>query len=105
MVETRTRKDHAEEERQFQEFIFSIEKRREDEIELSISISKTNDSSKSNSAVFSQNPHDDVIMVDIDHDQSDDLSEKSIRVRQKQRRYDQFRKIDDTIIRPGEEPD
>src|SRR4051812_41918890 len=43
-------------------------------------------------------------MIDSDHNQSNNDIGKSVCVRHKRRKYDRFRKTNDTIIASGEEP-
>jgi len=96
LVDTRTRKKHYEEEKQFQS---SMKKGKEKE---NRSRSDSVDSSHSSQDRYD----DDVIMDDSDHARSDEefLSPKPVS-RRKRRRYDQFHKTRDNIIIPGEEPE
>ena len=96
LVDTRTRRKHYEEEKQFQS---SMKKGKEKE---NRSRSDSVDSSHSSQDRYD----DDVIMDDSDHARSNEefLSPKPVSSR-KRRRYDQFHKTRDNIIIPGEEPE
>ena len=89
LVDTRTRKKHYEEEKQFQS---SMKKGKEKE---NRSRFDSVDSSHSSQDRYD----DDVIMDDSDHARSDEefLSPKPVS-RRKRRRYDQFHKTRDNII-------
>jgi len=107
LVDTRTRKKHYEEEKQFQS---SMKKGKEKEASSSIHASTSGNRSRSDSVDSSHSSRDryddDVIMNDSDHARSDEefLSPKPVS-RRKRRRYDQFHKTQDNIIIPGEEPE
>ena len=107
LVDTRTRKKHYEEEKQFQS---SMKKGKEKEASSSIHASTSGNRSRSDSVDSSHSSRDryddDVIMNDSDHARSDEefLSPKPVSHR-KRRRYDQFHKTQDNIIIPGEEPE
>src|SRR5947207_10354150 len=91
LVDTRTRKKHYEEEKQFQS---SMKKGKEKEASLSIHASTSGNRSRSDSVDSSHSQDhydDDVIMNDSNHARSDEefLSPKPVS-RRKRRRYDQF---------------
>ena len=107
LVDTRTRKKHYEEEKQFQS---SMKKGKEKEASSSIHASTSGNRSRSDSVDSSHSSRDhyddNVIMNDSDNARSDEefLSPKPVS-RRKRRRYDQFHKTQDNIIIPGEEPE
>ena len=107
LVDTRTRKKHYEEEKQFQP---SMKKGKEKEASSSIHTFTSGNHSRSDSVDSSHSSQDryddDVIMDDGDHARSDEefLSPKPVS-RRKRRRYDQFHKTRDDIIISDEEPE
>ena len=105
-VETRTRKKHEQDENRLQASNSSM-KKRQDKERPSIRIPELPDDSKTEeSTVSSQNPYDDdIVMIDSDHNHSNDnRPEKSVHIRKKRRRHNRFRETFDIIIDPGEEP-
>src|ERR1051325_2511790 len=106
-VDPRTRQKHEEEENRIQAAISSFtKKRKEEEFRTSIHVSESGNSSKSASAASSQNLYDDdVVMIDSNHNRSDnDHFEKPTHIRNKRRRYNRFRKTNDTIFALSEKP-